>query len=98
MEDCRNTNKSQQYGLVSIIMPTWACAKFIPETIRSVLNQTYQNWELLIQDDCSADGTAQVVQPFIEMDKRIKYECNPKNSGAAVTRNNALRRAKGQWV
>ena len=98
MEDCRNTNKSQQYGLVSIIMPTWACAKFIPETIRSVLNQTYQNWELLIQDDCSTDGTAQVVQPFIEMDKRIKYECNPKNSGAAVTRNNALRRAKGKWI
>ena len=88
----------QDYGLVSIITPTWACAEFIAETIRSVLSQTYQNWELLIQDDCSTDGTDKVVQPFVEQDKRIKYECNPSNSGAAITRNNALRRAKGRWI
>ena len=88
----------QDYGLVSIITPTWACASFICETIRSVMAQTYQNWELLIQDDCSTDGTDKVVQPYIEMDSRIKYECNPKNSGAAITRNNALRRAKGRWI
>ena len=88
----------QDYGLVSIITPSWACANFIAETIRSVLSQTYQNWELLIQDDCSTDGTDEVVQQFVEMDSRIKYECNPKNSGAAITRNNALRRAKGKWI
>lgn len=88
----------QDYGLVSIITPTWACANFISETIRSVLAQTYQNWELLIQDDCSTDGTDKVVLPFLEMEKRIKYECNTKNSGAAITRNNALRRAKGRWI
>lgn len=88
----------QDYGLVSIIMPTWACAGFISESIKSVIAQSYQNWELLIQDDCSTDGTDKVVQPFLEMDSRIKYECNPKNSGAAITRNNALRRAKGRWI
>ena len=88
----------QDYGLVSIITPTWACASFITETIRSVMAQSYQNWELLIQDDCSTDGTDEVVKPFQEMDSRIKYECNPKNSGAAITRNNALRRAKGRWI
>ena len=88
----------QDYGLVSIITPSWACGGFIGETIKSVLAQTYSNWELLIQDDCSTDGTADVVRPFAEADSRIKYECNPKNSGAAVTRNNALRRAKGRWV
>ena len=60
--------------------------------------QTYYNWELLIQDDCSTDNTYSVVLPFIEMDSRIKYECNPQNSGAAITRNNALRRAKGRWI
>ena len=86
------------YGLVSIITPTWACASFITETIKSVMAQTYQNWELLIQDDCSTDGTDKVVQPFVAMDSRIKYECNPKNSGAAITRNNALKRAKGRWI
>lgn len=88
----------QDYGLVSIITPTWACAGFISETIQSVLAQTYWNWELLIQDDCSKDDTAEVVMPFVEADSRIKYECNPMNSGAAVTRNNALRRAKGRWI
>ena len=88
----------QDYGLVSIITPTWACASFISETIKSVMAQTYQNWELLIQDDCSTDGTDKVVEPFQEMDSRIKYECNPKNSGAAITRNNALKRAKGRWI
>lgn len=86
----------QDYGLVSIITPTWACAKFISETIKSIQAQTYQNWELLIQDDCSTDNTDKVVAPLAELDSRIKYEYNPKNSGAAITRNNALRRAKGR--
>lgn len=88
----------QDYGLVSIITPTWACAQFIGEAIKSVQTQTYQNWELLIQDDCSTDGTDKVVASYAELDLRIKYECNLKNSGAAVTRNNALRRAKGKWI
>ncbi|MGN0282432.1 MAG: glycosyltransferase family 2 protein [Prevotella sp.] len=90
------------YGLVSIITPTWACAPFISETINSVLSQTYKNWELLIQDDCSTDNTKEVVEEFIaenpEIRSKIKYECNQKNSGAAITRNNALRRAKGRWI
>lgn len=85
----------QDYGLVSIITPNWACADFIAETIESVQAQTYENLELLIQDDCSTDITLDVVKPYMEADKRIKYECNPQNSGAAITRNNALRRAKG---
>lgn len=88
----------QDYGLVSIITPTWACADFIAETIKSIQSQTYQNWELLIQDDCSKDNTLKVVKPFMDADNRIKYECNPQNSGAAITRNNALRRAAGRWV
>ena len=67
----------QDYGLVSIITPTWACANYIAETIKSIQAQTYQNWELLIQDDCSKDNTLEVVKPFMAADKRIKYECNP---------------------
>ena len=76
----------QNYGLVSIITPTWACANYIAETIKSIQAQTYQNWELLIQDDCSRDNTLEVVKPFIEKDERIKYECNTQNAGAAITR------------
>lgn len=88
----------QDYGLVSIITPTWACATFIAETIKSIRAQTYTNWELLIQDDCSTDETAKVVGLQAGLDPRIKYECNPQNSGAAITRNNALRRAQGKWI
>lgn len=87
----------QDYGLVSIITPTWKCANFIAETMTCIKAQSYTNWELLIQDDCSTDGTDKVVEPYLS-DPRIKYECNQKNSGAAVTRNNALRRAKGRWI
>ena len=88
----------QDFGLVSIITPNYNCAQFISDTIKSVQAQTYLNWELLIQDDCSKDGTVEEVLLFAENDSRIKYECNQKNSGAAITRNNALRRAKGRWI
>lgn len=85
-------------GLVSIITPSWNCAAFVVETIRSIQAQTYTNWELLFQDDCSTDNTKELVAQFAEKDSRIKYECNTQNSGAAITRNNALRRAKGRWI
>ena len=84
--------------LVSIITPTYNCAKFIEETIRSVQAQTYLNWEMIISDDCSTDNTREIIAPYLESDKRIKYICNDKNSGAAITRNNALREAKGRWI
>ena len=73
----------QDYGLVSIITPALDCEKFISETIKSVLAQTYQNWELLIQNDCSTDNTDRIVRSFAEKDERIKYETNPVNAGAA---------------
>lgn len=84
--------------LVSIITPTWNCAGFITETIDSICHQTYSNWELIISDDCSTDNTKEVIKPYLESDSRIKYICNEKNSGAAITRNNALRLAKGRWI
>lgn len=87
----------KSHELVSIITPTWACAHFIEKTIESVLVQTYENWELLIQDDCSTDNTSEIVYPYTR-DPRIKYECNSNNCGAAVTRNNALKRAEGRWI
>ena len=85
-------------GLVSIITPSWNCGKFLEETIKSIQAQTYQNWELLFQDDCSTDDTKERVARLAADDPRIKYECNSQNCGAAITRNNALRRAKGKWV
>jgi glycosyltransferase involved in cell wall biosynthesis len=84
--------------LVSIIMPSYNCGQYVEDTIRSVQAQTYQNWEMIIVDDCSTDDTFAVVEPFIKQDGRIKYITNARNSGAAVSRNAALRQAKGRWI
>lgn len=83
-------------GLVSIIMPSWNTGQFIAESIESVINQTYKKWELIIVDDCSTDNTDEVLALFD--DERIKYFKNEKNSGAALTRNKALREAQGEWI
>ena len=83
--------------LVSIITPSYNTAKFINKTIESVQAQTYKNWEMIIIDDCSTDNTDEVVFKYLS-DNRIKYIKNEKNSGAEVSRNKALREAKGKWI
>lgn len=82
--------------LVSIIMPSYNTGGYIKNSIESVLAQTYENWELIIVDDCSTDDTDSIVGQF--SDKRIRYLKNEKNSGAAISRNYALREAKGRWI
>lgn len=82
--------------LVSIVMPAYNSEKFIHEAIQSVLNQTYQNWELLIVDDCSTDNTIQIINSF--KDNRIHYFTLKENSGAAVARNYAIERTKGEYM
>ena len=88
----------KNYGLVSIVMPSYNAARFISESIKSVLAQTYQNWELLIQDDCSRDYSVELAQAFAIDDCRIKIERNVVNSGAAVSRNEAIKRSRGCFV
>lgn len=83
--------------LVSIVMPSYNTGRFISETIESVLAQSYTNWELIIVDDCSKDHTDEVVRPYLA-DPRIRYLKNETNSGAAVSRNRALREARGKWI
>ncbi len=85
------------YGLVSIIMPSYNTAKYISESILSILNQSYPNWELIIVDDCSTDKMDAVIQSFLK-DNRIKYLKNDTNLGAALSRNRALKEAKGDWI
>lgn len=83
--------------LVSIITPSYNTGAYISDTIKSVQAQSYTNWEMIIVDDCSTDDTDEVVKPFL-VDRRIRYLKNKKNSGAAVSRNYALREAKGRWI
>lgn len=83
-------------NLVSIVMPAYNTGTYIAESIRSVIAQTYPDWELLIVDDCSSDNTIEIIQSF--NDERIRLFVNEVNSGAAVSRNRALREARGRWI
>ena len=84
-------------SMISIVMPSYNTANYIEASIESVRHQTYENWELIIVDDCSTDDTDEVVRPFLS-DRRIRYLKNEQNSGAAISRNRALREAKGKWI
>lgn len=85
-------------GLVSVITPTYNCANFIGETIESVQEQTYHQWEMIIVDDCSTDNTKEIVEKYIKEDNRIKYFCLENNSGTAVARNKAMELANGEYI
>lgn len=89
------TNKEE---LVSIIMPSYNCGKFVEEAIRSVQAQTYQNWEIIFVDDYSMDDTVKYVSKMRDNDSRIHIYQNVSNLGAAVSRNNALKVARGRWI
>lgn len=84
--------------LVSIITPSYNSVKYIGECINSIRQQTYQNWELLITDDCSKDDTIDVVTKYAMEDKRVRLFKLDKNSGAGVARNNSIMQAKGRYI
>lgn len=84
--------------LVSIIIPVHNSEKYIIETIDSVKKQTYQNWELILVDDCSTDSGVEIIKKNIKKDKRIKLIKLEKNSGAAIARNTGIDIAKGKYI
>lgn len=85
-------------ALVSIITPAYRVEMIVEHTIRSVLQQTYQKWELLVADDASPDGTANIVAAFAKCDPRIRLIRCEVNGGPAVARNAALAQARGRWI
>ncbi len=84
-------------GLVSIITPCYNGAKYISETIDSVLAQTYENWEMIIVDDGSKDNSAEIVREYMTNDSRIKL-LQQANAGSAAARNNGIRECDGQYI
>ncbi|MDP5460138.1 glycosyltransferase family 2 protein [Alishewanella sp. SMS8] len=82
--------------LVSIIMPSYNTSNFIFSAVQSVLDQTFQDWELIIVDDCSTDSTCRILKEFF--DPRIKVIINEKNLGGASSRNIAINAAKGRYL
>lgn len=83
---------------VTIVTPTWNCEKYIQETIKSVQVQTYQNWEMIIVDDCSTDHTVEIVEKISKKDPRIKLLRQNKNSGAGIARTRSMQNASGRFI
>lgn len=85
-------------ALVSIITPSYNASAFIAETCRMVQGQTFQNWELIVVDDCSTDETESIVRGFSHSDPRIQCLVLSENSGPAVARNFAIEKAQGRYI
>lgn len=83
---------------VSIIMPAYNAEKYIEEAIRSVMTQTYKEWELIVINDCSADNTEQVVLKIAAEDERIRYLKNNVNLGVSESRNKGIKCSRNDWV
>lgn len=92
------THMETDFGLVSIIMPSYNSSKYIAKTIDSIVSQFYTNWELLITDDCSTDNTCEIIKEYAAYDQRIKLFVMEKNKGAGVARNKSIEEAKGRYI
>lgn len=88
----------RQKPLISVITPSYNAEEYIEKTIQSVLNQTFSDWEMIIVDDCSTDGTRDILKRYEEDNERIHAIFLKENQGAAVARNTALSKAKGRYV
>lgn len=84
--------------LVSIVTPLYNSSIYLENTIQSVLAQTYQNWEMIMVDDCSNDRSLEIAENFAAKDDRIRVIKLDKNSGAATTRNRAINDARGRFI
>ncbi len=84
--------------LVSVIIPTYNVEKYIETTLKCVLAQTYENIEIIVVDDCSSDGTTEIIRNLLSQNEKIKLFVQQDNKGAAEARNRGLKEAKGQYV
>ena len=84
--------------LISIITPSYNSEKYLKECIESVLNQTYSNWEMLLVDDASIDGSRSIIENYSSKESRIKAILLDKNIGAAEARNIAIDRSEGRYI
>lgn len=84
--------------LVSIIIPVYNAASYLEETINSIQEQTYSNWEAIFIDDCSSDNSYDIIKQYQKNDKRIKVIKNKINNGVAISRNNGIDYAKGEYL
>lgn len=98
MERYKIETNEYEKPLVSIIMGAYNCEKTLSECIDSIIEQTYDNWELVVCNDCSTDGTERILEKYQLVDKRIIVLKNDKNLRLAASLNKCLENAKGKYV
>ena len=84
--------------VISVVMPTYNRIDLLPRSIESILNQTYQDFEFIIVDDGSTDGSVSLIQAYQKKDKRIRLIQNNKNRGIPYSRNRGMDAARGKYV
>ena len=84
--------------LISVVIPAYNRAAAIPDCLRSVQVQTYQNWEVIVADDGSRDGTPEITERVAREDARIRLVRQDRNRGAQAARNSGIHAAKGDWI
>lgn len=84
--------------MISIIMPSYNAEQFLENTLNSVVNQTFTDWELIIIDDCSSDNSVEFLQNYISQKKQITLLQLKTNSGPAVARNRGIEYARGKYI
>ena len=84
--------------LISIVTPMYNSEKYIKDTIKSVIAQTHKNWELIIVNDCSSDGSLSIAEQHARGDSRIKIVYQSRNTGISAARNMGVTRAQGRYV
>ena len=89
---------NRENPLISIIMPAYNSEGTIEESIRSIISQTYEHWELIVINDASKDRTADVISSCAAKDKRIRILTNPSNRGVSYSRKRGVDAADGEWI
>ena len=90
--------KTENNPTVSVIIPTYNRANLVGRAIKSVLNQTYQNLEIIVVDDGSTDNTEEAIEEFQKQDKRIKYIKHERNMGGLAARNTGIKKSRAGLI
>lgn len=88
----------KELPLISVVVPCYNCESYLPETIKSLINQTYRNYEVILVDDFSKDKTPDIAKEAAKKDKRFRFYQHRANGGLSSSRNSGIRLAKGEYV
>lgn len=94
----RYTLVDREYPIISVVMAVYNCGKYLEESIQSILNQTFRDFEFILIDDCSKDNSLEILKKYQIIDKRIILIINNTNLGPAVSRNKGIEIAKGKYI